>query len=648
MNWILGLLLFSCETIDTEQEETTTPFRTACMGGGTPEQQITAKALLEYIGETKCYAAWKKLSVTTVIDLESHSPPISDLSVLKGLTQIESLFIGDSLIPDIEMIADFVNLKDLRINHTEISDLKPLSALTKLERLNIDQTEVKDLTPIESLSTLTKLSIRNTKVSSLSSIQKLTGLKYLDISKTLVADLSGIEILNALQILSLRETQTQDIRPLAQLSQLKYLDIFGTAVDSVSPLSTLSNLEVLDISFTQVSDLQPLEPLLALNAFRAEFTPVSNSACPETPAVVHAGCPQMTPSDSPFLLDCESPDSSPLFTTVSIENLKASLQIQDCQKLHQHLKSQSRLSIKDADIYDVILLSEFTNLKEIELKQEAVHPGFCPKESENTAIAGFCAQLPDSLEPNAEISADCTENIENQNAASPAYTALIDILSAEDCSDLSTKLPLIDSLEFELLELTDISPLRFATNLRELYIGENNIRDVSSLASLSKLKILWLDNNQITDLSPLSKGSYLWLGLGENRISDLSPLENQTELVHLWLGGNQIEDITPLSNLKALRKLHLAKNKISRINALTSLPELKKLYLADNQITDPTALLQMPNLQLLNVGLDDQESPLEASRWLLTNNPIDASFCQTKNKPYLFEFHCAVHAQVPN
>ena len=58
--------------------------------------------------------------------------------------------------------------------------------------------------------------------------------------------------------------------------------------------------------------------------------------------------------------------------------------------------------------------------------------------------------------------------------------------------------------------------------------------------------------------------------------------------------------------------------------------------------------LNMNKLQLLNIGLDDQESPLEASRWLLSNNPIPSSFCQQKDLPYLFEFHCSVHSQENN
>lgn len=645
MNWILGLLLASCEATELEEKETSTPFRTACMGGGTPEQQITTKALLEYIGETKCFAAWKKLSDTRIIDLESHSPPISDLSVLDGLTQIESLFIGDSLIPDIEIIADFVNLKDLRINHTEISDLKPLSALTKLERLNIDQTEIKDLSAIESLSNLKRLSLRNTKVSSLSSIQKLTGLQYLDVSKSQVSNLEGIETLSALQILSLRETQIQDLRPLGQLNQLQYLDIHSTKVETVAALAPLTNLEVLEISFTQASDLKPLETLQNLKDFRADFVPVGDDACPETPAAIKAGCRQKQATESPFLLACLSPDNSPVFTTASIESLKSALQIQDCQELVQHLRNQSSLKLTDSEIYDVTLLSEFTNLEEIELNQDTVHPGYCPKDSEHIAISTFCGQLPVQTEANTEITEDCTENIDNQNAATPAYTALIDILSAEDCSDLSTKLPNIDSLEFELLELTDIGPLRFATNLRELYLGENNIRDVSSIAKLPKLKVLWLDNNQIKDISPLSEGQYLWLSIGDNQISDITPLKSQTQLLHLWLGGNKIEDISSISNLKSLRKLHLAKNSIVNIEPLSHLPTLEKVYLAENRIQDPSPLLKMDRLQLLNIGLDDQESPLEASRWLLSNNPISSSFCQREDMPYLFEFHCSIHSQ---
>ena len=96
------------------------------------------------------------------------------------------------------------------------------------------------------------------------------------------------------------------------------------------------------------------------------------------------------------------------------------------------------------------------------------------------------------------------------------------------------------------------------------------------------------------------------------------------------------------------RTLHLSKNSIVNIEPLSRLPALEKVYLAENRIQDPSPLLKIDTVRLLNIGLDDQESPLEASRWLLSNNPIISSFCQQEDMPYLFEFHCSVHSQDSN
>ena len=643
--WGIGLLMMACEPSTPETEESESPFRTACMGGGTPEQQITAKALLEFVGETKCYAAWKKLSERSLIDLESHAPPISDISVLEGLTQLEALFIGDSLIPDIDVVHDFVNLKDLRINHTEISDLQPLSKLTKLETLIIDQTEVQDLKALEGLSSLKKLSLRNTKVSSLSTIQKLTELEYLDASKTQIVQLEGIDKLTALKILSLRGTPVQELKPLETLSSLRYLDLYETSIVSIRSLEKMSSLEVLDISFTDVSDLSPLSALSALQEFKAERIPLDVSTCPEQPEIVRQNCQPQTPLVSPFLMACLFPERTPIHTSLTIENLKSKYQAQDCPALYETLKQQSQIQMTDSAVYDVNLFSEFNAIETIDLNLDAVHPSYCPQDSEQTAVASLCGQLSQPLPPNEDIITECTQSLESQDSASPAYIALIDILSAEDCSGLSSLLPQIDAWTFELLELSDISPLRHAKNLRELYLGENNIQDISSLSELQKLQILWLDSNQIQDISPLSNGSFLWLGLGDNHITDITPLKDQTQLIYLWLGGNQIQDLSPLANHTRLRKLHLAKNKIQDIQALSTLPQLNKVYLADNQIKDPSPLLNTAQLRLLNEGLDDQESPLEAARWFLTNNPIDSAFCETESLPFLFQFYCSTTVQ---
>lgn len=84
--------------------------------------------------------------------------------------------------------------------------------------------------------------------------------------------------------------------------------------------------------------------------------------------------------------------------------------------------------------------------------------------------------------------------------------------------------------------VVNIDPLRFATGLITLYLGNNQVDDVSALAGLTGLGNLDLGGNQIVDVSPLS---------------------SLTSLTKLDLSGNQIVDVSPLSGLSAITSFAL-------------------------------------------------------------------------------------------
>ena len=50
------------------------------------------------------------------------------------------------------------------------------------------------------------------------------------------------------------------------------------------------------------------------------------------------------------------------------------------------------------------------------------------------------------------------------------------------------------------------------------------------------------------------------LSVGGNQVSDLTPLENLASLGHLYIGDNLISDISPLANLTNLKRLGMLRN----------------------------------------------------------------------------------------
>ena len=118
-------------------------------------------------------------------------------------------------------------------------------------------------------------------------------------------------------------------------------------------------------------------------------------------------------------------------------------------------------------------------------------------------------------------------------------------------------------------KLNDLTPLAGLTQLRDLYIFNNQISDLTPLASLTQLETLDIFNNQI---------------------SDLTPLASLTQLETLDIANNQISDLTPLAGLTELRFLHMVNNQIRSLAGLENLTELNAIYAAGNPLTDTSAL----------------------------------------------------------
>ena len=124
--------------------------------------------------------------------------------------------------------------------------------------------------------------------------------------------------------------------------------------------------------------------------------------------------------------------------------------------------------------------------------------------------------------------------------------------------------------------ISDLTGLEFATNLRSLWLGDNDITDLSPLADLTNLTDLDLYNNNITDLSPLTGLAKLThLTLSGNNITDLSPLAGLTNLTDLRLSDNNITDLSPLTGLAKLTHLTLKGNPLSASSINKHIPALQ-------------------------------------------------------------------------
>jgi len=127
-----------------------------------------------------------------------------------------------------------------------------------------------------------------------------------------------------------------------------------------------------------------------------------------------------------------------------------------------------------------------------------------------------------------------------ENAVRSALGKPTDYITKADMAGLT-------DLSAENLGISDLTGLKYASNLQKLILYSNQISDISALANLVNLDYLNLSNNQISDISVLTNLNNLrYLDLQNNQINDISALTNLNNLQELYLSNNQISDITPL------------------------------------------------------------------------------------------------------
>ena len=205
----------------------------------------------------------------------------------------------------------------------------------------------------------------------------------------------------------------------------------------------------------------------------------------------------------------------------------------------------------------------------------------------------------------------------------------------------------IEELTAQAAGIESLTGLEYATNLRNLYLGNvysqdwevifdekenqykvtkpatpNNISDLEPLENLTNLIELDLSCNAVLNLYPLRNLTNLrWLKLGENRITNVDPLAELTNLEHLyidnhyyspqWAGNNEIKDLTPLRNLRNLQRLDVGRNPIELgIGIVRNFPKLQSLDIGCCGVSNLRPLVEGPGLRESGSRVYLVDSPL--------------------------------------
>ena len=187
--------------------------------------------------------------------------------------------------------------------------------------------------------------------------------------------------------------------------------------------------------------------------------------------------------------------------------------------------------------------------------------------------------------------------------------------------------------------ISDLTPLKNLTNLAYIDLANNSIANISRLENLTNLTELWLDNNAISDLAPLVRNT--GLGSGDTVYISRNPLNStsiRTHIPALQGRGVTVEFDRPVdirdSNLRAaiedklgkasgatittadmakLTDLTAPNANISNLTGLEGATNLTDLRLRGNSISDISPLEGLNNLTYLNLSGNSISdiSPLE-------------------------------------
>ncbi|MDD9975728.1 MAG: leucine-rich repeat domain-containing protein, partial [Candidatus Poribacteria bacterium] len=203
-----------------------------------------------------------------------------------------------------------------------------------------------------------------------------------------------------------------------------------------------------------------------------------------------------------------------------------------------------------------------------------------------------------------------------------AIRSQLGLASGDTLTDRAMKK--LESLNVDDRKITNIAGLEYATQLRELFMGRNQIKNYDRLAELPNLTTL-----------------YLWT----NNISDLSVLPILPKLEFLDLNWNHIRDVGRLAGFTNLTTLMLRDNKINDVSPLTGLVNLEVLHLKGNPIQDTSVLASLTKLRDVDIDIHQQSVPATGT-WLAVEQPAGLSAANFVIKPGAFAIF--VHKNQPS
>lgn len=204
--------------------------------------------------------------------------PVTELSPLADLMELETLYLAGNAATDYSVLASLEGLQKLNLDCATVDDLEFLTSLqlselslgltiprngdwsavstqTQLETLTLWSPNRKALDVLDDLPRLSRLSIGGWLYEDLSVLGELPGIRVFN-AYSGVEDLTGIDCMPNLLSLSVCHASDLELDLLAGLRQLDFLDLESCGISNFAPLAKLPALTVLRVESSQRTQVE--------------------------------------------------------------------------------------------------------------------------------------------------------------------------------------------------------------------------------------------------------------------------------------------------------------------------------------------------------------------------------------------------------
>ena len=137
------------------------------------------------------------------------SNKLTDISILRGLKNLESLFLSFNQLADISSLNGLINLKRLALGSNQISNISVLSELKFLKDLDLSHNQLVEIKDLNSLKALKSLDLSQNRLADISPLSELN-LSNLKLTNNEICEFPKWLLNTSMEIFSIEENYSRE------------------------------------------------------------------------------------------------------------------------------------------------------------------------------------------------------------------------------------------------------------------------------------------------------------------------------------------------------------------------------------------------------------------------------------------------------